>query len=479
MQTKISRRSMLRAALLATSGVLVACAPQVVERVVKETVVVEKEVPVEKVVKETVVVPVDKQAEKARAFKGKLVWETSRGPGTGWNEERIKTFRDIYPEVEIELLPHPHGDYTRYYTKFAAGDLSDLVGFDPGHFVFKPAIHNGMILALDSFMDADPEMDLTDWFDAFIIIQRYQGKIWGLPSWGWTGEDCLIANKVMLEENGIPVPDPFRHVTPLDDIAAWIRQLHRPGAQPGEVACWGGRNARDFRNVNIWVRAFNAETFDQETNKSLILDDENCVAAFRLLYDLNVVDQVMATTEDMGGRSINAVFAERRLATMQSAGLNMGRFIRALVRGKEAECDPTAIYFPLRQDGVAPTSTTGGTWNIGSQTEHPEIAYEFIKHLASYDGVLGLNLIGGEGALTRPDAYEILKVREVGFAWGEQSLLLGAPPPEAENNRGAELNTMFTQFCTILLDRRQPVPFEKGLEDLHNSVQSVLDKPPI
>jgi ABC-type glycerol-3-phosphate transport system substrate-binding protein len=133
----------------------------------------------------------------------------------------------------------------------------------------------------------------------------------------------------------------------------------------------------------------------------------------------------------------------------------------------------------MRQDGAAPTSVAGGSWNIGSQTEHPEIAYAFIKHIASYDGTLGLNLYGGEGALTRPDVYQILKVREVGYAWGEESLVKGAPPPEAANNRGSELNTMFTQYCTILLDRRQPVPFEKGLEDLHKAIQGVLDKPAI
>lgn len=487
MITKISRRSVLRAALVGVGGALAACAPKVqekiveVEKVVKETVVVEKEVAkeVEKIVKETVVVAVDGGAEKADAFKGKLVWETSRGPGTGWNEERIKTFREMYPNVDIELLPMPYNEYAPYYTKFAAGQLSDLVCFDPGHFVFKPAINNGMILSMDDFIDADPELDLSAWFDAFITIQRHEGSIWGFPSWGWTGADCLIANKVMLEENSIPVPDPYRHVTPMDDIAAWLRQLHRTGSKPDEVECWGGMNARSFRDTGIWVRAFNAEIFDEEASKSLILDDENCVAAFKLLYDLNVVDQVMAATDDLGGRNQNVVFVERRLATMQSAGLNMGRYIRALQKGKEDQCEATAIYFPMREDGVAPTSVAGGSWNIGSQTKYPDIAYEFNKHISSYDGTLGLNLYGGEGALTRPDVYEILKVREVGYAWGEESLVKGAPPPEAKNNRGKELDTVFTQYCTILLDRRQPVPFEKGLEDLHKAVQSVLDKPTI
>src|SRR5215213_6021521 len=34
-----------------------------------------------------------------------LKWDTFRGPGTGWNEERIETFKESHPNVEIEFRP--------------------------------------------------------------------------------------------------------------------------------------------------------------------------------------------------------------------------------------------------------------------------------------------------------------------------------------------------------------------------------------
>ncbi len=34
-----------------------------------------------------------------------LIWDTFRGTGTGWNEERIDTFTEMHPNVSIEFRP--------------------------------------------------------------------------------------------------------------------------------------------------------------------------------------------------------------------------------------------------------------------------------------------------------------------------------------------------------------------------------------
>ena len=63
MLTKVSRRHMLKLFAVATGGTLAACAP----KIVKETVVVEKEV--EKVVQQTVVVEKEKVSRRKRSSR--------------------------------------------------------------------------------------------------------------------------------------------------------------------------------------------------------------------------------------------------------------------------------------------------------------------------------------------------------------------------------------------------------------------------
>src|SRR6478752_2999068 len=78
-----------------------------------------------------------------------LRWDTFRGPGTGWNEERIKTFEADHPNVHIEFRPltgaTQQDNYGKMYAEFAAGDLGEIIAFDPSHFHFWRAIDKKII----------------------------------------------------------------------------------------------------------------------------------------------------------------------------------------------------------------------------------------------------------------------------------------------------------------------------------------------
>src|SRR5690349_20390582 len=69
-----------------------------------------------------------------------MKWDTFRGPGTGWNEERIETFQEANPNVTIEFRPltgaTQQDNYGKMYAQHAAGDLGDIIAFDPSHFHF-------------------------------------------------------------------------------------------------------------------------------------------------------------------------------------------------------------------------------------------------------------------------------------------------------------------------------------------------------
>ena len=162
MEKKISRRQMLKTTILAAAGALVACTQQQPESGGSD----------------------DGPGDTAPQGEAKLIWDTFRAPGTGWNEERITTFKDDHPDVEIEFRPLGGGqqeNYAKMYAMHAAGDLGDIIAFDPSHYQFERAIEKEIIRPIDELVEGTG-LDLTKWFDMFIEVQRYKGQLYGLPS---------------------------------------------------------------------------------------------------------------------------------------------------------------------------------------------------------------------------------------------------------------------------------------------------------
>jgi ABC-type glycerol-3-phosphate transport system substrate-binding protein len=470
---QISRREMLKGALLATGGLLAACAPKTVivekevEKIVKETVEVEKEV--EKVVKETVVVEVEKEVPVTE-LEAKMKWDTFRSPGTGWNEERIATFQQIHPNVEIEFRPLGGGqqeNYAKMYAMFAADDLGDIIAFDPSHYHFVRAIEKGIIMPLTELMNAD-QLDLTQWFEKFITIQYYKGDIYGLPSWGWTGHDTLMVNKKIFEAEGIELPEPTSHETSMDTIAEWIRKLYKKDERYG---C--NLNVGESGQV-VLCRAFNSDFLDAEGTRCLLLDDPNAEEAYRWLYRLAVEDKVLPMPGEQEGGFVSLTEAGK-LAMAWSGSLGVRNFKRDIQDPEKAEA--YQVLFPTREDGTFPCQIRGGTWNLLKGTEYPQAGYEFIKHITSTEGCVGFNLVSGNGALVRPDTLEILIARDPVHEWFLPNLNNGLPAHAPANSRGREYTDACAQWAQLLMDRENPVPFDQGFQDLANNVQKVLDEP--
>ncbi|MEA3407894.1 MAG: hypothetical protein U9R48_07420, partial [Chloroflexota bacterium] len=129
-QKNMSRRRLLKLMGLGLAGTtLAACQPKVVEKVVKETVVVEKEVEkeVEKVVKETVVVKeeVEKVVEvtKAPGERIRVTWYAWGNPlDPGRYTEYEKAFDDYGLDVILQAVLVPGGE--EYYVKLMAAVAS-------------------------------------------------------------------------------------------------------------------------------------------------------------------------------------------------------------------------------------------------------------------------------------------------------------------------------------------------------------------
>jgi len=417
-------------------------------------------------------------AAQAPELEGRIVWDTFRGIGTGWNEERIETFQEMHPNVEIELRP-VSGDnnvdrYTRMYVLEAAGDLGALHAWDPSHYQLRRAVSNDVLMPIDEFVETDG-LDLGEWFDQFIAIQRFENQLYGLPSWGWAGFDTIVINAEKFAEAGLDLPDPVAHDTPMEEFAEWARIF-----RDEENGQWGLDIPMRELQITVMCRAFDSRFVNEEGTQCLILDDPNATEALRWAYNLIVEEQVIPFGDALGGNALSAMQADR-LAMSWGGSLSVRNYKRAIDNPEvEAVGEAWQALFPTREsDGRFPTQIRGGTWNIHRNAENPQVAWEFMKHIAGFEGAVGFNLVAGQGALVRPDVMEALIEEDPIHEWFIPNLENGIPATEPANFRGAEYVTATEQFYSILMDPNDPIPFEEGLQMLFDAVQDVLDQDPV
>ncbi len=330
-----------------------------------------------------------------------LKWDTFRAPGTGWNEERIESFKAVNPNVSIEFRPltgsTQQDNYGKMYAQHAAGDLGDICAFDPSHFHFWRAIDKEIIMPLDDLVEAD-STDLTQWYERFMSLQYYEGKLYGLPSWGWAGYDSLVTNAVHFREAGIELPEPTAHDTSMDTVAEWARALYSEGERFGLAAVY------TEATLTVLCRIWNSFLINEEGTKSLLLDDPNAQTAMRWLYDLAVVDNVLPAPGAV--ENMPSAQNEGKISMMWTGSLDVRNMKRNVQDPAIAEA--WQILFPTREDGRFPSQLRGGTWNLLNGTPHPTEGYEFLKHITSTEGCFSFNLVAGQGAFVRPDVMQQL-----------------------------------------------------------------------
>lgn len=453
MANQISRRAFLRGSLLVTGGLLAACAAPAAPAAA----------PAASSGGEAAPAPTAEDIQ--------LVWDTFRGPGTGWNEERIDTFREAHSNISIEFRPltgsSQQDNYGKMYAMHAAGDLGDIIAFDPSHYHFWRAINAGIIGPIEDLANAD-DLDQSQWFEQFMVLQHYQGQLYGLPSWGWAGHDTLVINKLHFEEAGIEPPDPVGHDTSMETYAEWARAFYIENERFGLATPFGESNTA------VLCRIWNSSLINEDGTQCMIADDSNAQAALRWLYDLTVVDKVVPAPGDV--QNTAAAQLEGKITMNWGGSLNARNFDR------DIEDDSIAVawqgLFPTREDGRYPSQIRGGTWNMNAGTEHPQEVYEFLKHITSFDGSLSFNLVAGQGALVRADVLDELVAQNPIHQWFIPNLENGIPAHAPANSRGREYTDAVGQRLQLLLDANNPIPFEEGVMNLHNAIQEVLDKDP-
>lgn len=242
----VSRRHFLTLTGAVAAGAMVAaCQPKVVEKIVKETVIVEgAEKVVEKIVKETVEV----QVPAAGGTKSLRLSAWADISDAVVYQNISNAFVAKYPDMTVSVEQYPGGYYQKVMANFAANDPADVIYFQG--WMMPAYADNKALQPLDDYIAATNLQDRFPTTANYQAATTWQGKKYVTPT------DCgalvTMYNKDMFDEKGIPYPQAGWTYTDLQEI---IQKLtyEKDGVQYygwGQAGGWNGTYSRFLH----WLR---------------------------------------------------------------------------------------------------------------------------------------------------------------------------------------------------------------------------------
>ncbi|MBZ0288144.1 MAG: extracellular solute-binding protein, partial [Anaerolineae bacterium] len=121
------------------------------------------------------------------------------------NQMLVDKFKEAHPDIDV-TVEYVTGDYAGALTAAAAaGTLPDVV-FIADLFVV-PFVQNGIVLDMQSFAEADSDIDINDVYEIMLNLGRVEGDsgLYMIPS----SYDVvtLYYNKTLFEQAGAPLPE--------------------------------------------------------------------------------------------------------------------------------------------------------------------------------------------------------------------------------------------------------------------------------
>lgn len=291
------------------------------------------------------------------------------------NDMLVENFQQLYPGIEVQV-EYIAGDLAaNYATQVAAGTLPDVI-FLADLFVV-PFVQNGIVADMQPLADADASFDLSDIYDNLLGLSRISGEgLYMIPS----SYDVVTMyyNKTMFEAAGAPLPEAD---WTWDDYIAACRTIRET---LGNYCFANGAGLPTF-DWWAWVVPFiegYGGTLLAEDGRTVTLNSPETLAGLQAYVDLWVTHDIAQPLDfDAGGNC----FLVGQCATMF--------FIPGIMSALRA-LDPQPFEWDLQ---VIPSHPEGkftgmGTYGfaVSSNAQNLQVAWDFVKHLASADAQLAI-----------------------------------------------------------------------------------------
>lgn len=366
MASKLNRRRFLGAAATVLGGTaLAACQPQVVEKVVKETVPVKETVQAE--VKETVIV------EKHETVEINF-W--------GWTglvyDDMMKEFAAQYPYIKVnlsEIGENVFGDQ-KFMTAVAAGQ-GPSVAIQNKH-TFAQFAAKGMYQDVTPFMDKYG-MKRDDFFKMQINEVTWAGKVYGLPEWG--AVRYLHWNRQHFQEVGLDPDTPPTTYAELEEFAARLNKKDSQGnfERIGFVPYLVGNNW-------LWLYGgLNKAPALSADKRTVLCDDPRWVEALDWLvsfYDqyIGSFELANAFSEGISAAGLGDPFTAGKVSMQAAGDWDVAGLLRI------PDLDWMVAPMPIPPNGQKYSWSCGYTVVMPPSARYPEAAWTLMTWWINEDG---------------------------------------------------------------------------------------------
>jgi len=363
----------------------------------------------------------------------------------------ITAFEDQNPDIRVEVLNFPDGDYSQTINRMVlGGSAPDVIlawEVDLPRFA-----ENNAILSLDSFIQDSDVVRLDDFIPAVAQLSELTQGTYGLP-WVYAGH-LLFFNIDLFDEAGVAHPtDDWTW----EDFAIAAEQLTI--VENGRTVQFGA-DAIGFGG--IWysmIAAGGDDIISEEMSLSLggglrrALEFQN-----RLTNELGV------SPEPSSGGDVVDLFAAGRAAMTRNGSW--------MIRSYQ-QSDFNFDIVSLPRDVMESTALHTGFFTINSETEHPEEAWRFIEFMMSHEGQTLISEFTGNPSAIFSVAAEGAYIHEAPngpFNWGAFSSIaeygnftFTLLNPTVTSNLVNEFNSVLLEQKTIdeILDIEVPRAIER------------------
>jgi multiple sugar transport system substrate-binding protein len=369
-------------------------------------------------------------------------------------------FSQRHPNIKVEIEEYPSGEYwTKMLALHASDQLGDLAyGWNSQGYLASWA-HKGLARDLDDLVRAD-KYDLGQFYAGAIEADRWEGKLWALPTVGHPGEVTLFYNMNLLEAAGVKHPDT---TWTMDDLVDAARRLVKP-----EV--WGYGWGRSYFQVVIRLRAFGAD-FLSPDGKQATLNTPAAKAALQWEYDMIGRHRVAPSPAEVPNAGQG--FQDGTVALYNSNVATVTTWRRPIgERFKWA-----ATLYPPGPSGKRGTALHTNTMHVLRPTRQPREAWELLKHLTSHEvGVQKILMESGSPG-GRPDVWNDQRLwnYEPWYKIGAGLMAEAKPAMVAYNLRTPEVTTAMVEGLAEVWNAK--VSPATGAEQTTQAMQALLDQP--
>jgi multiple sugar transport system substrate-binding protein len=409
----LSRRALLRATGMAAAGsVLLACQPQVIEKVVKETVEVEK------VVKETVMVEVEKEKEVTKIVekvveptkppKGEVSVSYMMGGGE-LSEDELAQFNGDNPGIKLSRMDP---DQVRFFAMLAAGNPPDCYRLQAPE--FPQLLARAIPLNLQPYFEVSEALKLDDlapannYYKANSPLDIGKGDIYGMCK-DWSPDCTIWVNTTLFEKEGVDIPSDTNPIS-YDDVYALAQRMTK--REGDRVLVWGFCNngvGWIERYWEVWLNAIDKSMFSSDMTKFNLADNEYAKQCVQYTMDMSreLITQSPISPSPRGWPGPD--FLAGQIAMMQYgfwySGMVTGTAAQA---GMEGDNKAIMIPAPIWGGGKRISTTITATGSVVARaTKNPDEAWKAFEWYNGKEPAI-TRAKGGWGVPALKSLYEMI-----------------------------------------------------------------------